>query len=165
MSTPHETQPALFDLEVCERHLLAIAKRDQDRFTGTTIEKHAETVGAVLAAVAAGVPREHIAKLAGISTKTIAGIVERAEANGEIAGWKQRMSRLLGRAAESAAASLAEDLDSGKITPGQKTLTIAILTDKRLLLDGEATSRVEHVQRVTPEQLMEEMKRATVSIT
>ena len=136
-------QPPLFDLAECESHLVRLAGRDQERFSGTTIEKDRELVAAVLGAVVAGVPRDHIARLAGISTHTIAGIVDRAESGGEIAPWKQRMSRQLARATESLAASLVEAADNKTIPVGQQSVSLAILVDKKLILDGEATSRVE----------------------
>lgn len=163
MNPTEEMQPALFDLAACERHLVAYAA-DRARFTGTTTEKDARLVDSVLAAVVAGVPKEHIAHLAGISPSTVQGIIERAEDAGKIGGWKQRMSRTLARATESCAAGLVEDIENGRLAPGQKPVAIGILVDKKLLLDGEATSRVEVVARVTPEQLLAEMKRATVAV-
>jgi hypothetical protein len=38
----------------------------------------------------------------------------------------------------------------------------AVLLDKKLLVDGEATSRVEHVERVRPEDVLAALKRAQV---
>ena len=116
------TTPPLFDLSECERHLVEIAGRDQERFSGTTTEKDRELVAGVLSAIAAGVPRDHIARLAGISTHTIAGIVERAEKSGEIAGWKERMSRQLARASEGLAASLVEAAERRPSRPASNRL-------------------------------------------
>ena len=154
-----QRHPALFDLAECERHLVELAAPDAARFTGTTTEKDRQRVEAVLAAVVAGVPREHIARLANISTHTIAGIVERAERSGEIAGWKERMSRLLARATETMAANLVEAVERKQIAPAALPVALGIATDKKLLLDGEATSRVEHVERVRPEDVLAGIKR------
>jgi len=154
--------PALFDLAECERHLVELAQPDAARFTGTTTEKDRQRVDAILAAVVAGVPREHIAALAKVSTHTIAGIVERAERSGEIATWKERMSRLLARATETMAATLVEAVEQKKLAPAALPVALGIATDKKLLLDGEATSRVEHVERVRPEDITALIKRAKV---
>lgn len=160
--TETATTPALFDLAECERHLVELAAPQSARFTGTTVEKDRQRVDAVLAAVVAGVPREHIARLAKISTHTIAGIVERAERSGEIAGWKERMSRLLARATETMAANLVEAVEKKSIPAASLPVALGIATDKKLLLDGEATSRVEHVERVRPEDIAERIRRAQV---
>lgn len=162
MSEAVTSQPVLFDLAECERHLVELAARDQDRFTGTTTERDRRLVDAVLSAVVAGVPREHVARLAAISTHTVAGIVERAERSGEIAGWKERMSRILARATETMAANLVEAVEAGNLPAGQLPVSLGISIDKKLLLDGEATSRVEHVERVRPEDILEHIKRAKV---
>lgn len=159
---PSATTPPLFDLATCERHLIELRAPDAARFTGSTVEKDRERVEAVLAAVVAGVPREHIARLANISTHTIAGIVERAEKSGEIAGWKERMSRLLARATETMAANLVEAVEKKQIAPAALPVALGIATDKKLLLDGEATSRVEHVERVRPEDVLAGIKRLQV---
>ena len=164
MSTSPEIQPALFDLQQCERHLVEIAGRDQERFSGTTTDKHVELVNTVLEAVVAGVRYDQIAHLAGISRHTIQGIVDRAEKAGKIAPWKERMSRLLARTTEALAGQMLDDVQAGKIAPRDKGLMTAVLMDKKLLVDGEATSRVEIVARVTPEQLLAEMKRAAVVV-
>ena len=55
-------------------------------------------------------------------------------------------------------------MEAGKVSASQIPVAVGIFTDKKLLLDGEATSRVEHVQRVTPEDLMADMKKASITI-
>jgi hypothetical protein len=137
-----------------------LAGRDRERFTGTTVEKDVELVQAVLGAVVAGVPHEHIARLGRISVHTVLGIVERAEKAGQIAGWKERMSRHLARGSEVLAQQIVEDAINGKLPAGQKAVAMGIVTDKKLLVDGEATSRVEHVERVRPEDILAQIKRA-----
>lgn len=154
------SQPALFDVSECERHLVELAGLDRARFTGTTTEKDRELVDAVLAACAAGVPRVHVARLAKVSNNTVAGIIERAERSGEIAPWKERMSRQLARATEGLAASLVEAAENKTIPAGQQPIALAVLVDKKLLLDGEATSRVEHVERVRPEDILAKIRQA-----
>ena len=152
-------QPALFDLSACERHLVELAGRDQERFTGGTTERDGELVSAVLDAVNAGVRYDQIARLAQVSKHTIQGIVERAERSGKIAPYKERMSRQLGRITEALAGQMLDDVEAGKIAPRDKGLMTAVLVDKKLLLDGEATSRVEHVERVRPEDVLAGIKR------
>ena len=162
MSEAVTSQPVLFDLAECERHLVELAARDQDRFTGTTTERDAELVSTILRAVVAGVPTQHIADLAKVSPKTVLSVVERAELRGEIADYKQRMTRLLKRGTTVLAEQCIEDALAGKVPAGQKWVSLAIGIDKTLLMTGEATSRVEHVERVRPEDILEHIKRAKV---
>lgn len=159
---PTATTPPLFDLATCERHLVELAGRDQERFSGSTTERDAELVSAVLDAVSAGVRYDQIARLARVSNHTVQGIVERAERSGRIAPYKERMSRQLGRITEALAGQMLDDVEAGKIAPRDKGLMTAMLVDKKLLLDGEATSRVEHVERVRPEDVLAGIKRIQV---
>lgn len=154
--------PPLFDLSACELHLVELAGRDQERFSGTTTEKDTELVAAVLDAVSAGVRYDQVARLARISKHTVQGIIERAERAGQIAPYKERMSRQLARITEALAGQMLDDVEAGKIAPRDKGLMTAVLLDKKLLVDGEATSRVEHVERVRPEDITALIKRAKV---
>ncbi len=71
----------------------------------------------------------------------------------------------IGRAVEAGIEHWTEAVEAGKVSASQIPIAVGIFTDKKLLLDGEATCRVEHVQVVTPEQLLEEMKRASITIS
>ena len=72
------------------------------------------------------------------------------------------MSRLLARATETMAANLVEAVEKKQIAPAALPVALGIATDKKLLLDGEATSRVEHVERVRPEDVLAGIKRLQV---
>lgn len=149
-------QPALFDLQQWEAELVRV--RDQERFSGSIVERDQRMVAAVLAAVAAGVPRRNICDLARISSHTVQGIVERAEKSGSIAPFKQRILGSLRRGAETLASSLIEDVETGELPPQSKPVALGILLDKCMLLDGEATARVE-VRHVDPDRVWDRIQR------
>ena len=154
-------QPALFDLRAWEQEVLHV--RDQERFSGRDTERDQRLVSAVLSAVSAGVPRQHICDLARISSHTVQGIVERAEKDGRIAPFKARISAALRRGAETIATSLIEDVEKGELPPSSKPVALGILLDKTLLLDGEATARLE-VRHVDADGVWERIQRVRQSL-
>lgn len=133
-------------------------------FSGVLTERDQSLVDAILSSFVAGATQRQIAERFKVSRNTIAQMVRRAEGDGRLEPYKARLSARLGRAVEAGIEHWTEAVEAGKVSASQIPVAVGIFTDKKLLLDGEATSRVEHVARVTPEQLMEEMKRATVSI-
>lgn len=156
-----EAQPALFDMHRWEQEVRAV--RDQERFTGADVEKDARLVAAVLSAVSAGVPRRNICELARISSHTVQGIVERAEKDGRIAPFRTRIAAMVRRGAETIATSLIEDVEKGELPAASKPVALGILVDKSLLLDGEATARLE-VRHVDPEGVWERIQRVRQSL-
>lgn len=140
-----------------ERHLPEIAG---GTFSGKIVEQDREKVDAVLMAFASGIGKKRIARAFGLSPHTVRGIVQRAEAAGKIAPYKQRMSVRLAQAIELGVEQYIEALEEGKIAPGQIPVGVGILTDKKALLDGEATSRVERTDGPSLAEVIERMKRA-----
>lgn len=134
-------------------------------FSGLLTERDQSLVDAILSSFVAGATQRQIAERFKVSRNTIAQMVRRAEADGRLEPYKARLSARLGRAVEAGIEHWTEAVEAGKVSASQIPVAVGIFTDKKLLLDGEATSRVEHVQRVTPEQLLADMKQASISIT
>jgi hypothetical protein len=78
-----------------------------------------------------------------------------------VATEKRRLSATLGHAARLCAESLIDDLQDGKVPANVKSISLGILLDKKAMLDGEPTLRVEHVRNedLTIERVLAEMKR------
>ena len=134
-------------------------------FSGTLTERDQTLVDAILSSFVAGATQRQIAERFKVSRNTIAQMVRRAEGDGRLEPYKARLSARLGRAVEAGIEHWTEAVEAGKVSASQIPVAVGIFTDKKLLLDGEATSRVEHVQRITPEQLLADMKQASISIT
>jgi len=134
-------------------------------FSGLLTERDQSLVDAILSSFVAGATQRQIAERYKVSRNTIAQMVRRAEADGRLEPYKARLSARLGRAVEAGIEHWTEAVEAGKVSASQIPVAVGIFTDKKLLLDGEATSRVEHVQRITPEQLLADMKQASIAIT
>ena len=134
-------------------------------FSGVLTERDQSLVDAILSSFVAGATQRQIAERFKVSRNTIAQMVRRAEADGRLEPYKARLSARLGRAVEAGIEHWTEAVEAGKVSASQIPVAVGIFTDKKLLLDGEATSRVEHLQRVTPEQLLADMKQASIAIT
>jgi len=159
-----EQQPALpVILDEAEARISS-ALATTAAFSGVFTERDQSLVDAILSSFVAGATQRQIAERFKVSRNTIAQLVRRAEADGRLEPYKARLSARLGRAVEAGIEHWTEAVEAGKVSASQIPIAVGIFQDKKLLIDGEATSRVEHVQVVTPEQLMEEMKRASITI-
>jgi len=164
-----DSAPFLFseaDLADIESGLPALVdgKPDQERFSGAIIEKQQELVSAVLADLVQGHSQRLIASKYSISRHTISGILSRAEASGKIAPYKQRLSAKLARAIEGGIEKYTEDLEAGKIQGAQIPVGIGILSDKKALIDGEATEVIEHRHTVNLETWRESLRIAAAKV-
>ena len=164
MSTELEIQPALpVILDEAEARISSVLSTTA-AFSGAFTERDQSLVDAILSSFVAGATQRQIAERFKVSRNTIAQLVKRAEAGGRLEPYKARLSARLGRAVEAGVEAWTEAVEAGKIHPSQIPIACGIFQDKKLLIDGDATSRVEHVQRVTPEDLMADMKKASIGI-
>lgn len=159
-----DLQPVLpVILDEADRRLAAVFASTA-AFSGALTERDQTLVDAILSSFVAGATQRQIAERFKVSRNTIAQLVKRAEADGRLEPYKVRLAGKLGRAVEAGIEHWTEALEAGKVSASQVPIAVGIFLDKKLLLSNEATSRVEHVHRVTPEDLMEEMKKASISI-
>ena len=162
---PDNLQPVLpVILDQADERLAAVFASTA-AFSGVLTERDQSLVDSILSSFVAGATQRQIAERFKVSRNTIAQMVRRAEADGRLEPYKARLSARLGRAVEAGIEHWTEAVEAGKVSASQIPVAVGIFTDKKLLLDGEATSRVEHLQRVTPEQLLADMKQASISIT
>lgn len=152
-----EDSPTFGFLAEVERHLPEIAG---GTYSGKIVERDRDRVEAVINAFVAGIGKRRIAQALGMSVHTVRGIVQRADAAGKIAPYKQRMSSRFAQAIELGIEQYIEALEEGKIQAAQIPVGVGILSDKKALLDGEATARVERSEGPSVEDVIERMRRA-----
>jgi len=122
------------------------------RFTAEHVARNQQRYLEIASAIAEGLSVRTIARAYRVSSHTVQRIREREPEL--IATDKQRLARLMRQAARQSVEGYLEKLEVGLVTPGVLPIAAGIFTDKSLLLEGEATSRVEHVHiDVTPEQV------------
>ena len=135
--------PELFSAEQVESGLVEIAGKPRGQFSGALVERQAELLDVILERFCAGSSQREISRVFGVSTNTVAGIVSRATASGRIEAYKTRVSAKLAGAIEGGIEVWTDALRAGLLNPAQIPLAVGIFSDKKALLDGEATSRVE----------------------
>jgi hypothetical protein len=133
--------------------------------SGVILEKRTALIQSVVQALADGFGVQRIAAAYDISVYSVLGIRDRHP--DLIAIEKKQLSNRLGRIVRLATERLEEALIKGEITPGQLPVLGAIMIDKKLLIDGEATSRIEHSSRreVTKEDVdraLQQLRQADV---
>lgn len=148
-------------IEETERHLPDVAG---GTFSGKIVERDQELVAAVLGAHVAGVGKKRIGEAFKISPNTVRGIVDRARQAGKIDPYKRRVSNQLGRAIESGMEQWIDAAEAGEIRADQIPVAVGIFSDKKALIDGEATSRVERTSGPSMDEVLEKMKRAKVAL-
>ena len=148
-------------VEECERRLLEITAPS---FSGKIIERDKQLVEAILSAFAGGISQRRIAQAFKVSRNTVAALVDRATAAGKIEPIKKRLSGKLGRAIEAGIEQWIDAVEEGSISPSQIPVAVGIFSDKKALLDGEATSRIERVEGPSMDSVMEKLQRAKVAL-
>ena len=141
--------PEFFSPEAVEAGLVEVAGKPRGQFSGALVERQAALVDVILERFAAGASQREIAKIFRVSSNTVAGIVARATTSGRIEAYKTRVSAKLAAAVEGGIEVWTDALRAGTLNPAQIPLAVGIFSDKKALLDGEATSRVE-VRQVEP---------------
>lgn len=134
--------------------LLEVEERARSgRYSGTIIERDRGKVRAIVAALADGHGIIRTARAFGVSEHTVIGIRER---NPDlIAIEKKNLSRLLGRVVAVGWERYLEALVAGEISPRDLPVGLGIAGDKKALIDGEVTSRIEVREVVSVEAVLE----------
>lgn len=115
------------------------------RFTAESLQRNRAKRDAIIRALAEGQGLLRIARAFGVSHHTVAAL--RDSRPDLVAIEKEQLSRNLGRVMSVCLERFEEGVVDGKVHPGQLPVGFGILADKKALLDGEATIRVERVQR------------------
>jgi transposase len=106
-----------------------------------------------------------VAAAFGVSRNTVSALVAEWEKLGKVEPLKQRLSRKLGLVVDLASDTIIERLRDGKIPDNVLPILFGIAFDKKSLLDGDPTVRVEERVELalSPTDLramLESMKRA-----
>lgn len=133
--------------------------------TGKTASRNEELCEAIVTAYASGlVSIRSLAKRLHVGRETIKVIVGMAERAGKLGPLKERIAGKMGRGIELGMELLLERLESGDVPSNVLPIVVGVLVDKKALLDGEATVRVETVAKgITADQVRAEweaMRRA-----
>ena len=145
-----EHQPALFDLDAFIEDTVQVPAA-AGHFTAERLAaQHPQKYQAAVRLVAAGLPRIQISQALGISHHTLLALVARE--GPAIAQEKERLKRLsfygAGLCLESILDDLADDEKRAKMSARDKAWVAGVLTDKGLVLGGEAS--VIHEIRSAP---------------
>lgn len=138
-----ETQPALFspvDLPALPE-LVEGAKRYVH--SGKTTCKDEERAAAIAQAYLETGKILPVAKRFHVSPHTVHAVLEVLEQAGKLADLKQRVSRNLGLLAEVSSERAIEMVAEGKCPANVLPINVGVALDKKALLDGDATARVE----------------------
>ncbi|MDD2766005.1 MAG: hypothetical protein PHE83_18740 [Opitutaceae bacterium] len=139
---PATSQPELFRAEELPAgHELLTIEQDEraGRSTGERLARNRERYMAIVRCLAEGIGIRATARAFKVSPHTIFAIRDREAA--AIATEKQELSRLMGRFVRMGVERLNEELDD--IPIGQLSVSLGIVSDKKALLDGDPTVRVE----------------------
>jgi hypothetical protein len=161
-----EQQPELFDESALPigHELLTIEKDEKrGRFTGEIVARNRERYAAIVRALAEGFGIRQIARAFHVSCNTIFAIRDRE--GHAIETEKKQLAGLMGRFVRMSVERLIEEHD--QIPVGQLPVALGIVQDKRALLEGDPTVRVDERIEVAISAsdlagMLERMKRAQV---
>lgn len=150
--------------------LVELVKEKRFAHTGKIVAKDEELCREVCMDLIRGLSTRLVAKKYRISRNTVGAIHAVMEKRGELEPLKKQVSALLGKAIVFGLENFIEALATNQISPGQLPIPIAALIDKKELIDGNATARIEgsNVQEISVEQVQdfwERMKKADAQPT
>lgn len=135
-------QPALFSTE--EVDLVSVDKLSAaKRYTAASLERNRAKRDAILGALAEGHGLLRIARAFGVSHHLVSAL--RDSRPDLVAIEKEQLSRTIGRVLRVCIERFEDGVLDGKVHPGQLPVAFGILSDKKALLDGDPTARVESV--------------------
>lgn len=124
--------------------------------TGTTVERRGQTAEVAMTMFLSGWSQRRIADQLHLSRNTIGAILERWRRDGRLEPLKKRLSATLGRAVELGVEAWTDALAAGLVKPETIPIAVGIFSDKKALLDGEPTVRVDNGTR---EPTVEDVRR------
>jgi hypothetical protein len=130
------------------------------RFTAEQVARNQGRYREIVHAIAGGMPVRSICKAFSVSHHIVKIIREREP--DLVATEKKRMSASLGHAARMGVEEFMEQVARGEVEAKVLPVAVGIFLDKKALLDGEATARVEHVSSGLPS--MEEFRRLVTEL-
>ncbi len=137
------TQPALFEPEQMPSQAQLLEGAKSYVHTGRTTCKDEERAEALVTAYIESHSLLSVARRFHVSPNTVKAVLEVFEAAGKLDDLKQRVARKLGTVAELCADASIEMLLAGKVPANVLPIMEGVAIEKKALLEGEATSRIE----------------------
>ena len=146
---PAAVQNELFSDEefASGRELVEAYEAKPGKFSGKILERRKEVVDTILMHIVDGWSALAVSKVYHISRNSIQALIQRAEDDGRIAAFENRLAGALKYNVMLSNEVIREHLESGSATMKDATMNMGIGTDKLFVLLGKATSRVEHTYK------------------
>ena len=143
---PAAVQNELFSDEefASGRELVEAYEAKPGKFSGKILERRKELVDTILMHIVDGWSALAISKVYRISRNFIQALIQRAENDGRIAAFENRLAGALKYNVMLSTEVVQEHLESGNATMKDAYMNMGISADKLFVLLGKATSRVEH---------------------
>ena len=143
---PAAVQNELFSDEefASGRELVEAYEAKPGKFSGKILERRKELVDTILMHIVDGWSALAISKVYRISRNFIQALIQRAEDDGRIAAFENRLAGALKYNVMLSTEVVQEHLESGNATMKDAYMNMGISADKLFVLLGKATSRVEH---------------------
>jgi len=128
-------------------------------FSGAIIERNKEKVDLMLELLAQpDMTHKKIAKLLGVSRNTVAALERRAEDDGRLEAYTQRLLHKTRYAHRVAIDGLIESLEHGDLPPRDKGIVYGILSDHLGKLEGRPTHIIENRQEMGADEFKDYME-------
>jgi hypothetical protein len=138
-----QRQPALFLPKDLPEAPVLVAAAKRFVHSGKITCKDEEWASLIVTTYLANGSLRKTARRLNISPNTIKGVLTVAEESGKLDALKQRLSAKLGLTVELATDLLIEKLEEGSVQANVLPIVIGVCVEKKELLDGNATQRVE----------------------
>lgn len=150
---PLPEQGSLFP-ELDER-LVELVKHKSFVHTAAFVSRDEVLCRAICIDLLSGISRRLIAKRYEVSRNSVNGIREVMDARGELEPLKREIARRLDRCVIYSLENLEHALEQNVIAAGSLPVATAVLLDKKAALEGQPTSRIEHIttRKVSHEEL------------
>lgn len=131
--------------------------RSANRHTGGTLAKRTELRDAICEQLVEGVSVRQVCRKFGVGRNTVSKLVDRLERDGKMEPYKKRVSKRMGQIVESGTELLLEKLEDGTVPVSMLPVMVGIISDKKALIDGEPSMRVEvNVNQALTQQAYDE---------
>lgn len=136
-------QAFLFDVLDLGSELLVIEEdRAANKHTGKTLERREELRDLICTRLCEGMSIRAVSRAYGVGRNTVSKLVQRLEAAGKMEPYKKRVSAKLGALVEAGVDAFMEKLANDEVPVNVIPVAVGIFSDKKALLDGEATTIV-----------------------
>ena len=168
ISTVNAGQSEMFDLAEVQNTTKAMLKAYDAKpgeFSGAIIERNKEKVDLMLELLAQpDMTHKKIAKLCGVSRNTVAALERRAEDDGRLEAYTQRLLVKTRYAHRVAIDGLIESLERGDLPARDKGIVYGILSDHLGKLEGRPTHIVETRQEMGADEFKDWMEKVKMEV-